>query len=370
MKIEVIDEGFITKRKANTPTALAVGPRCVQIDNGELVCTYILQEKLGLNDFKPAISRSKDNGKTWTEQGFIWPHLCDQYSIFGSISRGQNGDCFFYGSRTPIETPGESFWCDETKGMKQNELIWAKSTDGGLRWTEPAVIPMPIPGSAECPGAMFITKNGNWLCCYSPYNTFDPTVVVEQNQVILLRSSDEAKSWTHNSMLKFENENSGAAEAWVVELNDDKLLGTCWHINHSDGSDHPNAYALSHDGGLTWQPTCSTKIMGQTTALSALPDGRALFIYNQRKHGQVGVWLAVANPADSDFGIEANQVIWKAQTATQNDSQVNLENWEDFAFGQPSITVLNDNTLLAALWCKQPKGQCGIYYVKLKLVGR
>ena len=106
--------------------------------------------------------------------------------------------------------------------------------------------------------------------------------------------------------------------------------------------------------------------MGQSTALAALPGGRALFIYNQRKHGEVGIWLAVVNPTDSNFGVESNEIVWKAQTATQSSSSGGHSEWTDFAFGEPSVTPLQDGTLLVTFWCAQPSGK-GVQYVKLAM---
>ena len=123
---------------------------------------------------------------------------------------------------------------------------------------------------------------------------------------------------------------------------------------------------MSRDGGRTWNPARSTGIQGQSTALAALPDGRALFIYNQRKHGEVGVWLAVARPTDADFGLEHNAPVWKAETPTQSGTSGEHSEWGDFSFGEPSITPLADGTLLVTLWCIQPSGR-GVRYVKLKL---
>ena len=166
-------------------------------------------------------------------------------------------------------------------------------------------------------------------------------------------------------MLRLEGADPGGAEAWVIELAHGRLLGTCWHVDHQGVHEYPTAYALSLDQGTTWQPTRSTGILGQTTALTALPDGRALFIYNQRKHGDPGVWLAVVSPTDSDFGIEANEIIWRAETTTQSGSSGELAQWEDVSFGEPSVTLLPDGTLLVMLWCVQPSGR-GIRYVKLR----
>jgi hypothetical protein len=141
-------------------------------------------------------------------------------------------------------------------------------------------------------------------------------------------------------------------------------------MNQQDKSDHANAYALSLDGGDTWQPTRSTGILGQSTSLAALPDGRALFIYNQRRHGDPGVWLAVVGPTGNDFGVESNEIAWRAQTRTQSGTSGEHTEWTDFSFGEPAVALLPDaeglrNTLLLVLWCVQPEGQ-GIRYVRLR----
>src|SRR5262249_15018386 len=139
---------------------------------------------------------------------------------------------------------------------------------------------------------------------------------VDRNQVVVVSSDDRGQSWRHTSLMRFDDKASSAAEAWVIELKPGTLLGTCWHLGA--GGDLANAYAVSLDNGSNWQPTRSTGIMGQSTALAALPDSRALFVYNQRTHGEIGVWLAVARPTAADFGVEANEIVWKAETRTQS----------------------------------------------------
>ena len=166
-------------------------------------------------------------------------------------------------------------------------------------------------------------------------------------------------------MLRFEDPASCGAEAWIIELTDGRLLGTAWQVA-ACGGELPNAYALSYDGGATWTATTSTGILGQTTALAQLPEGRALFLYNQRKHGDPGVRLAVVRPTDADFGIEHDDYAWRAETRTRSASSGNLSEWSDFSFGEPSIARLNDGTYLVAIWCIQPSGT-GIRYVKLRL---
>src|SRR5207244_6058032 len=145
--------------------------------------TCRVQSKLGTNDFTPMIARSTDGGSTWSDEHPIWPELEGRSSLFCSVSRAPSGELFLYGIRTPIDAPGESFWSEATQGLKQNELIWATSIDGGWTWTETVAVPMPIPGSAEAPGALCATGAGPWLVPYSPYPTFDRDVAVDRSQV-------------------------------------------------------------------------------------------------------------------------------------------------------------------------------------------
>ncbi len=365
MKYKMISEGFIAKADKSKDLSFA-GPRFVVMDNGEIICSYITSTGLGLNNQRVNISRSKDMGKTWISQGQIWKELEDQYGIYCSISRSAEEELFLFGFRTPIDKAGEAIWSDATQGLKQNELIWAKSVDRGMTWTQPVPIPMQIPGSAEAPGAMCITKEGRWFAPYSPYNTFDPDLNVQRNQVVVLDSNDQGKTWRHNSMLKFNNRDSGGAEAWVTELKDGRLLGAAWHIRFDEGEDYPNAYAMSLDGGETWQPTGSTEIFGQSIALTPLAGGKALLIYNQRMHGEPGVRLAVACPKPDEFGTESDDIIWKAETAVQGDSGGNASDWTDFSFGEPSAVILSDNSILLGLWCSQPS-EAGIKYLRFRV---
>ncbi|MGE0608280.1 MAG: sialidase family protein [Pirellulales bacterium] len=363
-----LDSGFIAQNPARDDAAyyMAVGPRVVALPNGDVVCSYMRTRQTATNDFVPCLARSTDGGKSWDATGPIWPETIDRLSIFASISRDTAGQLFVYGSRTPIETIGEAFWSDATQGLKQNELFWSSSPDGGRSWSGQQPIAMQIAGSAEAPGPLCVTNDGAWLAPYSPYNTVDAAVKVDLGQVVALRSHDRGETWSSRSMIRFAEPQSGGAEAWVIELADGRLLATAWHLNLSGGPDHPNKFALSSDGGKSWTPARSTGILGQSTALTALPDGRALFIYNQRKHGEAGVWIAVARPTEADFGVEANEIVWRAAQPTQHGTAGDHAQWSDFSFGEPSATILPDGTVLVALWCLQPGGS-GVAYVRLKL---
>jgi len=366
MRFEFLEEGFVSKRDVKSLQPVSVGSRTVQTLSGDILCSYMVQSALGVNDFVPMLSRSRDAGKTWEEESPIWPDLAETHSIFGSISREPSGKLFLYGIVTPIAQPGETFWCEKTQALKQNNLFWASSEDAGKRWTQPHVIPLPIPGAAEAPGTLCVTREGRWCACYAPCNSLDAMVSVDRAQIVFMASDDWGKNWQHTSMLRFPESDSGGAEAWVIQLSDGRLLGTCWHVDNNNQRVYPNAYSVSADEGRTWSETRSTGIMGQSTALTPLTDGKALFIYNRRKE-HAGVWLSVVRPTSESFGIELNDAVWRCETPTQNQTSGELGEWTDFAFGEPSVTVLSDGTPLVTFWSLQPSGQ-GIRYIKLKIL--
>lgn len=375
----ILEAGFVYRCPATAPPGhtghfrgTAMCSRIVALDNGDLLCGFMLQSELAVADFLYVICRSTDGGKTWSDPKPIWPEWEQSYSIAGSISRdrrpgGKSGDrVYFFGSRYAIDTPGQSAWSQATCGLKQNDIIHAWSHDQGRTWSNPQVISMHEPGAAENPSPIWQLSNGTLIGCYSPYNTFNPQVKVRRNQVIALRSSDEGRTWNTSRMLSL-GPDDGGAEAWVVELADGRLLGTSWHMNHVTEQDYPNAYALSHDGGATWTDTRSTGIRGQSCALEPLPDGTALMIYNRRKHAQPGVGLAHVNPTEKDFGILADEMIWHAPAATRDGTDTQSANqWTSFSFGEPSIIAIGKNEFLATLWCIEPT-QRGIRYVRLKM---
>ena len=167
-------------------------------------------------------------------------------------------------------------------------------------------------------------------------------------------------------MLRFADPDAGGAEAWVVELADGRLVGTSWNMSLVSGLDAPIPYGLSHDGGDIWTPTRSTEIHGQATTLAPLPDGRVILGFNQRAQPHPGVWLAVARPPDEPFGVERIGPGWLAEQATHGEAggDAGHDAWTDFAFGEPSVTVLPDGDVLLTLWCAQPSGT-GIRWVRL-----
>ncbi|MCC7351144.1 MAG: exo-alpha-sialidase [Phycisphaerales bacterium] len=218
--------------------------------------------------------------------------------------------------------------------------------------------------SRRAPGGKATKTTG----CYAPYHTFDATLKVDRNQVVAMRSTDQGRSWNCHAMLRFEQTDSGGAEAWVVELTDGRLLGTSWHIDHTPAQQRfANAYAVSTDGGRSWKPTRSTGLYGNTTVLAPLNDGSALFGFVQRGDDLAAISIAKVRPTPDDFGIEAQQVVFRADQSTRSGKTAEDNQWKDFSFGEPSITVLDGGEVLVTYWCIDGDF-AGIRSIRLRLV--
>ncbi len=152
----------------------------------------------------------------------------------------------------------------------------AESVDNRSAWSEPVKIPMRGPSAAGETAPLCVTFNGRWIAPYSPYNTFDPSMIVDRNQVAAAVSDDFGRCWTDVCVLRFDDADSSAAKAWIIETDRNKLGATSWHLNQKNGSDYPNTYAVSTDNGKTWSKTRHTGTMGQTTALVELPGGKVV----------------------------------------------------------------------------------------------
>jgi len=124
MPITTLGAGLVAQCAADEGAiSIAIGPRAVVLPNGELVCSFMRSAKTATNDFMPVLYRSHDLGRSWTDEGPIWPHLRDRWSLFVGVSRDAAGRLFLFGARSPIDVPGESNRSDFSFGEPSATLL-------------------------------------------------------------------------------------------------------------------------------------------------------------------------------------------------------------------------------------------------------
>lgn len=351
-----IAEGDVFATKKNN--ANASGPRSVVLADGSLACAFMLNSKSGGNDFVPMIAYSAD-GINWTEAKPVWPELQDKKSVFVSLRSAGDGKVCLAGKAWDIAYPGEAFWSDEAAGMKENKLVFSISADG-RSFPLPTEVDVPFYGSAEQPGGMLAEDGGKLTMIYSPYPTIEKKEKADINCMGILRSTDEGKTFTASKFAQVDGP-CQYGESWITRLTDGRLFVSTWQTAVPEKS---TQYLLSEDDGSTFAGPFVQPFRGQSTGISAWKDGSVLIAYNQRKEGTIGVWLALEKFNGTEVEVLENEPIWAAEVATKSGTSGDFSQWTDFAFGEPHVAVLPDDSLLVTLWYRQ-NGVNGIRYVHL-----
>ena len=98
-----------------------------------------------------------------------------------------------------------------------------------------------------------------------------------------------------------------------------------------------------------------------------LPDGRALFIFNQRdKSAPIGIWMAVVDPTASDYGVLHQEPVWQTSSGISTGGEAGHSDWTNFTFGEPAATLLPGGEILLGFWY-QDQTDSGIRTVRLRL---
>ncbi len=350
-----IAEGDVFATKDSCATS---GPRCAVLDDGSVLCTFMINSKGGANDFVTMAAYGSAD-LSFGEAKPVWPHLIGKKSLFGSVRRGDDGKFSIAGQVFPIAYEGEDFWSDEALGMKENHVFYSLSDDG-RSFPDPTLVDLPFYASAEQPGGLLSDADGALTMIYSPYPTIEKREPVDNECMVILRSRDGGKTFEGKKFAEIE-EDSQYAESWITRLSDGRLMVSTWQT----ASENSSQYLISDDDGETFKGPFAQEFKGQSTGISKWNDGTVLIAYNQRKHGTVGVWLALESfDENGKATLIENQPVWEAQTATKTGDSTDFAQWTDFSFGEPSVTVLPDDSLLVTLWYQQDDVK-GIRYVKL-----
>ncbi len=350
-----ISEGDIFATKDDCATS---GPRCAVLPDGNIICTFMINSKNGANDFVPMVVYG-DNNLNFGKAKAMWPELIDKESIFGSVRKGADGKYYMAGNIFPIAFKGEAFWSDEVMGMKEDKLFFSVS-DNGQDFSKPKTIELPYYASAEQPGGMYVDKDGTFYIVYSPYPTILKKEPVDNGCMVLLKSNDNGKTFYHKKFAAIDGD-SQYAESWITRLKDGRLVVSTWQT----ASENSSQYFISDDEGESFKGPFLQQFKGQSTGICATENNELLVAYNQRKNDTIGVWLALETfDKDGSAVVIENVPVWQADNATQNGDDSSFKNWTDFSFGEPSVTLLNDNSILVTLWYQQGETK-GIKYVKL-----
>ena len=351
MSLEILDSGIIDHR----PGRGAFFPVVAQLCDGTLVCTHWVGESLGGGNARMEMLRS-DDGVTWTNGGLIQGGKLTQQDGYAyrssQIYEEDDGEWVLRYNRFRFE----SDIMFDTAGSEQPcEMLIARSTDRGVTWSEPEVVPVDLSSERYAwhgIGMMLRYPSGRWLY---PFETGKPIGCKEDSPDIAgaAVSPDRGKTW--DQTVTVASDSSGRIlyydQAGCI-LPDGRTYVMLWTYDTETKKHINNHVVISEDEGLTWSEPQATNLRGQCCAPMALPDGRIAAIYNYR-HEPQGVHVSLSDDLisfDTDntgvvFDAGDDAMIREARSDSVLDENLTI------GFGRPFGTVLSDGDLYTVFWC-------------------
>lgn len=352
--IKDIQTGILYRNdKPHVKSIHAYFPSAAVLSDGQILATVVLGEAFEAVNLRTHLFRSTDNGKTWQNEGLIYPGTKERLtSDCARLTALSNDDLVVFMIRHDrTEHPNEGLTNPETLGFVPTDLLIFRSSDKGKTWTGPQRIQPPLVGpSFEMCCPITVLKDGRWFIptqTWPGWNGECPNGI----KMVALVSCDQGKSWpTYLDVMQEPGRHVYFWESKIIELKDGRLLATAWVYDDTAKSDRPNHYCFSSDGGKTWSTPCSTGLYGQTLTPLELEDGRILSAY--RRTDKPGLWLNISRLEKSQWINEFEMPLWGYQaTGLIATSQNMSHNFSVLRFGAPCMAYLKDKTILLCFWC-------------------
>jgi len=267
----------------HSPERVFIGPGTNQLPNGDILllapwgtAPAKFEELRGTYPL-PHFYRSKDHGRTWSEEGCI----AMEWKIGGTTNDGGFGFLRLKDGRLALA--GHRYVADNKGGGLP---FISFSSDNGATWT-----PAQLMGKG-------VTPEEPW------YVMDDRLVQLSSGRLLLAAcravrgsgsegdlgesgcfySDDAGATWKVSQLVLPKGALRGMAEPCVAELPDHSVLmlarsGTGYLVS-----------SWSKDGGVTWSPPQNSPLLSPCTSLTlkTLPDGRLIVFYNHVKEDSPG----------------------------------------------------------------------------------
>ncbi|WP_145455589.1 sialidase family protein [Gimesia panareensis] len=356
MQLNQLETGVLFRNeKPHVKSVHAYFPSVAVLPDGSLIGLFAQGEAFEAVNLQMHWSRSFDQGQTWEYQGQLNPETTDRLtSTFGRVTTTPDGELLANLIRYDRSAhPDEGLSNPETLGLVPAELLLMRSADQGKTWTGPASITPPLVGPAfEMCSPITILQDGRWLWPTSTWRGWDGELP-NGNRMLALVSHDQGDSWDdYLDIMRSPNDQLIFWESKVLELPDGRLLAVAWCYDEATGTDRPNHYALSSDGGASWSAPASTQLRGQTLTPHLLEDGSLLCIY--RRLDEPGLWSCHAHINEQGAWENGDLIpLWGANSAagTTQTSENMSENFAALKFGAPHIVRLPDGQRFVTFWC-------------------
>lgn len=372
IRMQITNKGKVFRGEPNSGLAKSCFPFATKLSNGDLIVSF--QAALLKNgiDSKAMISRSTNNGLTWSQaQAVFDPTLDGKKGVLhlSYISELQPGKLI-----TSIlwcdhhDDPSLEFFNSKTGGLLPTEACVSFSEDNGKSWSKLKAIEKGDLGTIPTPvmGPVHKLENGSLILPFETSKSYDDESVWLHKACYFI-SYDGGKTWPKYKVVAHDPECK--IYYWdhrIANLGMGKLVDLFWAYD-TEKNKELNAYlSKSIDFGENWTKPEETKIVGQPWPISIDEDRFAVVAVDRNFSNTIKLYLT--NDFGKDFNTAEPLIIYdNKKTATAkanlNDQLVEMTNW---SYGLPSGCKLNDKEILIVYYAGDTAG-VDINWCKVKL---
>lgn len=335
-------------------------PGIVKLPNEELLTLFAMGEAFESLMMTICVSRSCDNGKTWTLEGPMYENL-----KIGPVSFKptvlSDGTLIAIGYGFCRDNP-EIFVNPETGGLPDGANYVSFSQDNGHSWSHPQKITHSHPEILEISGPCIELKNGDIIASGPPFPMWDKTRP-SGLQGFILRSRDKGKTWD-NKTVYYKNGNISPYECRQCEMQTGRVVMIIWCLDEVANKNLTNHVVVSKDNGMTFSEPIDTGVSGQASNLMYLGDNQLLVIHCFRE-GDVGLYVHLVDFKNDEWNIVSKTKIWGNAPSKQIGRLADMG--KSLKFGQPTLLQLDNGEILAIHWAIED-GQGRILSHRLQLI--
>ena len=368
-KLNVIDYGILYENPLpQLRSRNGYFPSIVVLDDGTLLASFAVGEAFESVDLTTVLSKSSDEGKTWTYLGPIYDKSRADVAVsdFFKITNAGGGRLIAFGyeylrenSELPIGNP-------ETGGVLESRMVFLESFDEGNTWDNISLIPSTFAEPIEASAPITVLKNGTLVSPIANFFNWDGQCSAGLHGR-LLRTEDEGKTWDDSVItMEFPGRNTAIWEQRLCELENGNLILIAWNEVLETGERLPNHYVISKDGGRSFNKPLSTGIMGQASNIMHIGDNKVLALHCIRRDtDRPGIYGYIVDLAKGKWDILSKEIIWEPQVPVKADNSMAAV-FAFLKFGQPSAVKLKDGNYLITNWFVED-GRGKIAWHRLKI---
>ena len=220
---------------------------------GTWIATWYTHDDHGAtigDDIDILVSTSTDNGETWSAS----------IPLNADAAYDQLPDNYAYDSYPRLAHDGNGHWVAiwqrRLVSGVESDLLIAHSTDGGASWTLPELLHSDMETDDGDDWAPHVAHDGvdQWVLVWSSENTMAGTIGADDD--ILVSRSSDGYSWSAPEVLNSTATEDGELvdKAPVLETDGAGRWVTIWYQGIYDEIDDDVVFSRSDDHGVTWTP--------------------------------------------------------------------------------------------------------------------